>query len=117
MRIVRRLALPALIIAVALALTACESVSISRVLRDPSRWSGRDVHIHGTVTNSFGALGHGAYQVDDGTGTIWVISGTGVPSKGSRVDVVGSVFQGANVGGQAVGTAIREYQHKVKGRY
>ena len=36
-------------------------------------------------------LGHGAYKLDDGTGTIWVISSHGVPRRGARVNVHGRI--------------------------
>ena len=43
-----------------------------------------------------------------------VISGKGVPSRGSHVTVTGRVVPGAEVLGTAVGVAIREESHKVK---
>ncbi len=100
--------------AMLLVLAACESVSINKVLADPSHWEGKTVHVQGVVENSFGALGNGAYRISDGTGSIWVISRTGVPARGARVDVVGSVFQGAQLAGQALGTALREERHKAR---
>ena len=72
------------------------------------------MHVTGTVTNSIGVLGKGGYQIEDDTGRIYVISGTGVPSRGSRVTVTGTVIPGAEVLGTAVGTAIREQHHQVK---
>ena len=67
------------------------------------------------MTNAFGALGAGGYQVDDGSGKIYVLStGSGVPSKGSRVLVSGTVINGATVMGKSYGTAIREQKHKVE---
>jgi len=71
-------------------LSACGTVRIARINSDPSRYQNRDVRVAGQVTNSFGALGTGGYQVDDGSGKIFVVStGTGVPAKGSRVTVSG----------------------------
>ena len=41
--------------------------------------------IAGQVTDSYGLLGKGAYQVDDGTGSMWVATGShGAPSKGAK---------------------------------
>src|SRR5690348_4522510 len=68
-----------------LMLTGCATTRIGRINADPSRYQNRDVSVEGNVTSSFGALGTGGYQIDDGTGKIFVIStGSGVPSKGSR---------------------------------
>ncbi|MGH9661790.1 MAG: hypothetical protein ACRD96_24800 [Bryobacteraceae bacterium] len=102
-------------LAAVLLLSACGTTRIGRINADPTRYQNRGVTVEGTVTNSFGALGTGGYQVDDGTGRIFVVStGSGVPSKGSRVAVSGRVISGATVMGKAFGTSIRESRHKVK---
>ncbi|MGH7554986.1 MAG: hypothetical protein ACREMQ_18455, partial [Longimicrobiales bacterium] len=91
------------------------TIRIGQINADPSRYQNRNVRIEGTVMNSFGALGTGGYQVDDGTGKIIVLSGgRGVPSRGSRVSVSGNVMSGATVMGKPYGTSIRENNHKVK---
>jgi hypothetical protein len=66
------------------------------------------------VTNSVGVLGKGGYQMEDGTGQIYVISGKGIPSRGSKVEVTGKVSPGVELLGTPVGVAIREESHKVK---
>jgi hypothetical protein len=70
--------------------------------------------VNGTVTNSVGVLGRGGYQIEDSTGKIYVISGKGVPSRGSHVTVTGKVVPGAEVLGTPVGVTIREQEHKVQ---
>lgn len=96
-------------------LSACGTVKIARINADPSRYQNRDVSVEGRVTNSAGALGFGGYQVDDGTGKIFVIStGSGVPSKDSQVKVNGTVQSGATILGKTIGTAIRERSHRVR---
>jgi hypothetical protein len=98
----------------AVLLGGCAPLKIGRINADPSRFRNQTVHVTGTVTNSIGVLGKGGYQIEDDTGRIYVISGTGVPSRGSRVTVTGTVIPGAEVLGTAVGTAIREQRHQVK---
>jgi hypothetical protein len=88
-------------------------VPIGRINADPSRFVNRTVRVNGTVTTSFGALGKGAYQIEDSSGKIYVLSASGVPNKGSRVAVTGTVFSGVNIAGQSLGTAIRESHHKL----
>lgn len=103
------------LVAVCLVLVACaETVAISRLLSDPAHWNNKEVHIQGHVINSMGMMGEGAYRVDDGTGSIWVISNTGVPGRGARVDVIGTVFQGAEFMGHSYGVALRERGHRSK---
>lgn len=111
---VRRLA-AAWIIGVCLLLVACaETVAIGRVLSDPAHWNNKEVHVQGSVINSMGFMGEGAYRLNDGTGSIWVISNTGVPGRGAKVDVLGTVFQGAEFMGRSFGVAIRERGHRLK---
>jgi len=104
----------AVLIPVLALLTACGSVRIARINADPSRYANRTVSVTGRVTNSVGILGTGGYQLEDESGRIYVLSRTGVPSRGSRVRVTGTVTPGATVLGQAVGVAIREQSHSVK---
>ncbi len=73
-------------------LAACPGTKpIKELLDDPSRFDGKTVRIAGEVKESIGALGVGVYQVDDGTGTLTVVSkaGNGTPRVGARVGVEG----------------------------
>jgi len=105
---------PKSILLAAVFLSGCAPLTIGRITADPSRFRNQTVRVTGRVTNSVGVMGKGGYQIEDDTGKIYVISGTGVPSRGSRVTVTGTVIPGAEVLGTAVGTAIREEHHKVK---
>jgi hypothetical protein len=98
----------------AVVLAGCAPMTIGRINADPSRFRNQTVRVTGTVTTSVGLMGKGGYQIEDGTGKIFVISGSGVPSRGSRVTVTGRVVPGAEVLGTAVGVTIREERHKVK---
>lgn len=70
----------------------CAGTTISRILAEPQRYTRRgDVRLDGDVVESMSFLGHGAYKLDDGTGTIWVISSHGVPRRGARVNVHGRI--------------------------
>ncbi len=110
----QRLCLTLLLVAGSVLLIACPPhVSIDRLLRDPGRYAGREVSIGGRVTNSFGALGSGVYEVDDGTGRIWVFSQRyGVPSNGARVGVRGTISQGFSFGGRSFAVVMRETERR-----
>jgi len=87
-RPVRVLALSAL----ALALAACERQKIGDINADPGRFQNKEVSIAGEVTQSMGALGQGIYQIDDGTGKLWVLArNRAVPAKGAYVGAKGRV--------------------------
>jgi hypothetical protein len=108
-----------LIFGLALALTGCGTTRINRVLSDPGRYQNRNVTVEGRVTSAYGASLPGlnipgVYQVDDGTGKIYVVSTRGVPTKDARVRVKGTVTPGLNVGCRSFGTAIRERDHDIR---
>jgi hypothetical protein len=72
-------------------LAACRETTVARLLAEPERWRNRDVGLKGDVVRSVSVLGRGAFQLDDGTGTIWVVSTRGVPREGARVGVRGEL--------------------------
>lgn len=98
-----------LLVGSALVLTACPSeTTIGRLNGEPGRYRDKEVAVRGVVTNSFGALGLGAYELDDETGRIWVLTESGVPTKGSRVRAVGQYINGLTWAGRNFGSALRE---------
>ena len=97
------------VLALTVSLTGCERTKISDINQDPGRFAGKDVTIAGEVTNAFGALNQGAFEVDDGTGRLWVVSsGFGVPAQGARVAVTGRIQSGVTVGGRSFANVLRE---------
>jgi hypothetical protein len=90
-------AFAAVCILMALAMTGCERKSINEIRADPSRYSNREVMIAGNVVRSFSVLGKGVYEIDDGTGKLWIVSQTGVPRNGAQVLVKGTVRDGYNL--------------------
>jgi hypothetical protein len=104
-----------LMLAAALLTTACPSrTTISKINGDPGRYRDRDVSIAGTVTDSYGVLDRGAYELDDGTGKIWVVTERGVPSRGAKVGAKGRVYTGFNFSGRGLGTVLQENDRRVK---
>ena len=79
-------------------LPGCEQKTINHILVDPHRYANQEVGVVGKVVRSYSVLGHGAYEVDDGTGTLWVVSNNGVPREGARVGVKGTIRVGFNLG-------------------
>lgn len=105
----------ALAVAAALLAGCASSMRINRVLADPSRYQNRNVAVTGTVTNSVGAFVAGVYEIDDGTGKLYVLSTNGaVPPKGARVRVTGNVQSGVTVLGRSFGTTLRERDRSVR---
>jgi hypothetical protein len=105
-----RLILGAALAMALFAVTGCPTQThIADINKDPGRFAGKEVSIHGRVADSFGALGNGIFQIDDGTGTMWVYSQNfGVPGNGSKVAVTGRIEQGFAFGGRSFGVVLRE---------
>ena len=105
-------------------LTGCEQKTINQIMADPQRYANKEVTIVGKVVKSFSVMGNGVYQVDDGTGKLWIVSHTGVPREGARVAVKGTIRDGYNFGDlgsvlklpEAVrsGLVMIESKHKAK---
>jgi len=75
-------------------LAGCDQRKIEDIRADPHRYADREVGVVGVVTESFGIMGRGVYQIDDGTGRLWVVTEKGVPAKGVRVAAKGKIRQG-----------------------
>lgn len=105
----------------AVVLSGCGVRSINQIMADPSRYANKDVRIEGSVIESYSVLGRGAYQVDDGTGQLWIVSEKGVPREGARVRVKGKIRDGFNLGNLVnlpkqigSGLVMVESSHKAK---
>jgi hypothetical protein len=108
---IRRFHLGLLLIAVLAipALLGCKSATpIGKLLDDPGSYEGKLVRVQGDVAGAAGALGYGAYTLDDGTGKILVVTSTGgAPREGARVGVEGT-FRSAFTVGPHTGAVIQE---------
>ena len=118
-------ALLTILVAGALTSAACASTrTINQLLADPARYRDDTVQLSGEVVDSYSVANRGAYQIDDGTGRLWVVSEHGVPRKSARVTVKGKVQEGFNFGslgdlinlpaGIAAGMVLLESSHKAK---
>jgi len=114
MRTARRMLCAGLLAVGTLILAACPGrVAINKIKIDPGRFVGRDVTIAGRVTNSFGAMGSGVFEVDDGTGSMWVFSDHyGIPGSDARLAVTGRIEEGFTFGGRHFVVVLRETERR-----
>ena len=104
--------------------TACpERTDISRIESDPARFTNKEVAVAGTVQNSFGGSipfikngSGGVYKIDDGTGSIWVLTQKSVPSKGAQLGVKGKIQNGMTINGKNYGLVLVEDNRKFANR-
>jgi hypothetical protein len=115
MRTSQRISFISLLFIGTLLFTACpQRESISKIMADPGRYRNKEVSIVGRVTDSYGVLGQGTYEIDDGTGRLWVATRRGVPSRGAHVGVKGRILSGGNFGGRNFGTILEESGRQAK---
>ena len=103
------------------AISGCKETKveqISRILADLASFSQKDVTIAGRVNRvldpSSGLLNLAAYQVEDKSGKIWVISRAGAPSMGAEVGLKARIRQDASLGGELFGTVLNEIERRTR---
>lgn len=111
--------LAAMLLVAVVVLAGCNNrTKISSILDRPDRYVNREVAIGGVVTKTYAVnliiAEPGAYQVDDGTGKIWVTTNNGVPQEGRTVGLKGTVSSGLRIAGQRYGAVIRETQRQTR---
>jgi hypothetical protein len=99
-------------VGLAFVLGGCAStVRIGDLMAAPQRYDGQTVQVEGTVTRSAGVLGMGGYELDDGTGQIFVVAQSGgVPVQGARTRVKGRFQSIFSVAGRSVAAIMQEAQ-------
>lgn len=113
-RIQRTFVLGIALFATAFAAACPERISIADISANPSKYADKDVAIAGTVQDSYGVsipgtpIRGGAYKLDDGTGSIWVMTEDIVPTKGTQIGVSGRIGSGVSWKGRNYGLGMYE---------
>ncbi|HUR97423.1 MAG TPA: hypothetical protein VMZ26_05070 [Pyrinomonadaceae bacterium] len=115
MSYITKLFLSGLVVFAGLFAAACpDRTSIADIEANPSRYQNKEVVIAGTVRDSYGVnipgtrVRGGAYKIDDGTGSIWIVTEDAVPTKGAQVGVKGIIGNGVNWNGKNYGLGVYE---------
>ena len=113
-RVLSVIVLSALILLALTTIGCGRATRIGDILANTSQYEGKDLTIMGTVgeTAWFALLGKGAYQLGDGSGTIWVVTTQPPPQKGLSISASGKVQSAFSLGGQSYGTVLVETQRK-----
>jgi hypothetical protein len=107
-----------LILSTGLAVYAASRKSIADLEANPSKYQNKTVKLVGIVRDADGVnipilgIRGGCYKLDDGTGSIWVCSEEGVPTKGAEVVVKGKLQTGATINGKNYGLVFIEKDRK-----
>ncbi|HVF30626.1 MAG TPA: hypothetical protein VNA22_06625 [Pyrinomonadaceae bacterium] len=118
-----KLFLSGLVVLTGLFAAACpDRTSIGDIEANPSRYQNKEVAIAGTVQDSYGVnipgtpIRGGAYKIDDGTGSIWIVTEDGVPTKGAQVGVKGIIGNGLSWRGRNYGLGLYEKDRRFRKR-
>ena len=111
-----------LVLLIGILAVACpQRTSIADIEDNPSKYYDKDVAIAGTVKDSYGLSipivknGEGGiYKVDDGSGSIWVITKRNVPTKGAQLGIKGKIQNGVNYNGKNYGLVLIEDDRRFK---
>lgn len=120
MKRLSRAALVLLVLVGTLIITGCDDkrTMISKIVQNPDRYVGHEVKVAGEVTKTYSVnlllAEAGAYQIDDGSGKIWVITRAGVPREGAKVGLRGDVSSGVKLLGEVFGAVIREEERRTR---
>ena len=85
-------------------------VKIGDIKKNPDRYQNRAVTLRGKVSSGtrLPFMTQSFYELDDGSGSIMVITRKVIPPEGERVFVRGKVESAFKLGGQTYGTVIKE---------
>ncbi len=91
---------------------------INWILQNPDKYFNKEVIVAGQVRETHGVNLYiaeaGAYQIDDGSGLIWVITKTGLPMQGDEVGLKGRVDGGVKLFGERFGVVIQEHERRTR---
>jgi len=123
MNYVTKLLLGALVMLTGIFAAACPNrTSIADIEANPSRYTNKEVVIGGNVRDSYGVnipgtkVRGGAYKIDDGTGSIWIVTDDAVPNKGAQIGVKGIIGNGVNWNGKNYGLGVYEKDRRFNKR-
>lgn len=111
-----------LLFAVAFTVACPKRTSIADLNANPSKYQNKTVAIAGKVKRSYGAsipgtpISGGIYEIDDGSGSIWVITDQAVPAKDSEIGVQGKFGNAVSYNGKNYGSGIFEDKRKYRPR-
>jgi hypothetical protein len=91
------------------ALAGCSrAVDIKDVVENPRKYADQTVTIGGEVQDAFALLALKYYTLNDGTGTIHVLTERPLPRNGEKLRVTGRVAEAFSIGDQSVMILIEE---------
>lgn len=123
MNYITKLFLSGVVVVIGLFVSACpDRTSIRDIEANPSKYQNKEVVVAGTVRDSYGVnipgtkIRGGAYKIDDGTGSIWIVTENAVPTRGTQIGVKGVIGSGVNWNGKNYGLGVYEKDRRRNSR-
>ena len=99
---------------IAVATGCAGTMRIGELLDDPTAYDGKQVRVQGEVSQTVGVpLVGGTYELSDGTGSLRVVSGGGVPRDGAEVSVLGTFRALFSLGAESL-SVLQERDREVR---
>lgn len=110
----RRHAVSCLLLALAFVSGCAARTSIADVRARAAELEGRQVTISGRVADTLALplVGSRYYQVDDGSGQLWVETRAALPEEGAEVRATGTLSPGLKVGAVEMGLVLQESRRR-----
>jgi hypothetical protein len=91
----------AAVLVLGLVVFGCSKPRISAIKRSPEDWTNKVVTLTGEVTGRMGHTASGTqfFQIDDGSGELWVLDTGEGYQPGTEVTITGRINTGVRIGG------------------
>ncbi len=110
-----RVRMAGVLVLAAIALAGCKGGSVTTIKTlqdDPSRFDKQTVRIAGTVEDAAGVMGYGVYRINDGTGTLTVVTNSnGAPRSGATVGVEGEFRSAFTLGSSSAAAVVEKKRY------
>ena len=100
----------AIVCLIAILVSCASIIRVSDIKERPRKYHDKLITLSGYVDNviTMPVLGIGVYELNDGTGKIWVKPTAEAPYKGDRVKVTGTIKVGFTMSGKTFGLILIE---------
>ncbi|MGH8670901.1 MAG: hypothetical protein ACREUA_02535 [Burkholderiales bacterium] len=90
-------------------LCACaRTVAIGEITKNPREYTDQRVTVEGDVGEVFSLIVVKFFEIDDGTGSIHVVTAKTLPKKGQKIRVTGTVKEAFSLGEQSLTVLLED---------
>jgi aspartyl/asparaginyl-tRNA synthetase len=94
--------------ALTLLLACTKTTTVREITDNPRDYAGKQVTVMGEVTEVYSLFVVKYFEVDDGTGTLSVLSSKPLPNKGQRIKVTGTLQEAFSLGDKTMTVLLED---------